>query len=128
MNLWAKKIEKSLTIGKKGVICEIIKEENEDTITIVVQDADAPLEIYSDFLEKHFFRYLFESLFNSAFILPSERSGLNLFYQELNSQRNSLINHLQKSKIDPFDVIQDLILSKYPQPIADYFLQRLNTS
>lgn len=119
--LLAKPFEQTLTVGKGDELCEIIKKPNEDTIAIVVQDRkNAPREVFSDFLERNFSRFLMSNLFRNAFILPSERSGLNLFYQELNSQRNSLINHLQKSKINPLDVIQDLIISKYPQPIADY--------
>lgn len=116
-----------LTIGKNDLICELIKEEDSLKISIVVKDAKAPNDIYADFLEKHISEILMKPLYHNTFILPAERSGLSLFYQELNSTRNALINNLQKAKINPMDVIKDLILSKYPQPIAD-FIEFLNNT
>lgn len=57
---------------------------------------------------------------NSVWLLPAERSGLNLFYSELNRQRNALVHHASKAKIEPDKLFQDIFLARYPQPIADY--------
>lgn len=100
---------------------QIVKEEKSDTIAFLLNKKDeVPLRIYVDFVTESIYKFILKDFYNKCFLLPSERSGLNLFYPELNSQRNSLINHLQKNKINPIEVMQDLILSKYPQPIADY--------
>jgi predicted ATPase len=109
-----------LSIGKNNnTVCEITK-ENDNEIVIIIKDINLPDDMYIDFISNVFFKYIFKDMFHDTFLLPAERTGLNLFYQELNLNRNALINHLQKSKINPMDVIKDLIVSKYPQPIADY--------
>lgn len=112
--------EKLRAINEKAFF-QIVKEKNSDIITFLLnKDDEVPLRIYVDFVTESMYRFILKDFYNQCFILPSERSGLNLFYPELNSQRNSLINHLQKNKINPLEVMQDLIISKYPQPIADY--------
>ncbi|HIP13071.1 MAG TPA: hypothetical protein EYG73_10190 [Arcobacter sp.] len=114
------KFHEELSIGKNNnTTCEVTK-ENDNTIVIVIKDINLPDDMYIDFISNVFFKYIFSDMFHDTFLLPAERTGLNLFYQELNLNRNALINHLQKSKINPMDVIKDLIVSKYPQPIADY--------
>lgn len=115
----------SLTIGKGEEICEIIKDSDSLILSIVIKDAKVPNDVYVDFLEKNISKMIMKPLYHNTFILPAERSGLSLFYQELNSKRNALINNLQKAQINPMDVIKDLIISKYPQPIAD-FIEFLN--
>ncbi len=61
-----------------------------------------------------------ETLFGhiiSVFMLPAERNGLNIFFKELNVNRNNAIFGLKKSSnIKPF-VNQ---FSKYSLPISDY--------
>jgi len=127
--IFKQNIESELSIGKSNnTICEIKKEKESFLTHIVFFDSDAPVDIYADYINDILIRYIFHEMFNDAFLLPAERTGINLFYQELNDKRNALINHLQKSSIEPLDVIRDLIISKYPQPIADYitFLNNLN--
>jgi predicted ATPase len=113
-------IHEELSIGKNNnTVCKITK-ENDSDIIIIIKDANFPDDMYVDFISNVFFKCIFQNMFHDTFLLPAERTGLNLFYQELNLNRNALINHLQKSKINPMEVIKDLIVSKYPQPIADY--------
>ena len=68
-----------------------------------------------------------------VFLLPAERSGLNLFYRELNATRNELIHGLGVdllNDIDNQDVRKRLkqTISPYPTPISDYltFLNRFD--
>jgi len=113
--------EEKLLIGKnKNIIFEILKKENDEKVILIAKETDLPNDVYLDFINEIFFKYIFSDIYKDVFLLPAERTGLNLFYQELNINRNALINHLQKSKINPMEVIKDLIISKYPQPIADY--------
>ncbi|WP_457747143.1 AAA family ATPase, partial [Sulfurimonas sp.] len=121
-------ISNELGIGKNKVVIEVTKEKGDNTLTLVMQDNTLPNDVYLDFLSDIMFRLLFSELNKSAFLLPAERTGINLFYQELNTYRNSLINNLQKNKINPIDVLKDMMVSKYPQPIADYIEFLNNTS
>lgn len=119
--LYKKSFSSKLEISKSDGLFQIIKEENEDKVSFVLKrDEEIPLRIYMDYIKEVLYKFFFDELNKKCFLLPAERSGLNLFYPELNSQRNSLINHLQKGKINPLELVQDLIVSKYPQPIADY--------
>lgn len=123
------KIGTELKVGKNNkIVCKVEKEENDFICHIIFYDSDIPLQVYEDFISSVLIEYIFEEMNNEVFLMPAERTGLNLFYKELNDKRNALVNHLQKNKIDPMDVIRDLIISKYPQPIADYisFLNNLN--
>lgn len=53
-------------------------------------------------------------------LLPAERAGLNLFYRELNSRRAALLHHASQAEINPAELLRDIFVSRYPQPIADY--------
>lgn len=121
-------ISNELSIGKNKVVFEVTKEKSNTILTLIVQDNTLPNDIYIDFLSDIMFKLFFKELNKSTFLLPAERTGLNLFYQELNTYRNSLINNLQKNKINPIDVLKDMMVSKYPQPIADYIEFLNNTS
>lgn len=72
--------------------------------------------------------FIFDSLFSKSFLLPAERTGLNLFYQELSKERTAMLHHFGKKQIDKMELIKDLIVSRYPQPIGDYidFLNDIN--
>ncbi len=124
-----KSFSNELAIGKhKNVVCEISKEKNSEDIVIVVIDSSLPNDMYMDFINEIFFKNIFSKLVNDTFLLPAERTGLNIFYQELNSTRNALINSLQKNKTNPIEILRNMMLSSYPQPIADYieFLNKIS--
>jgi len=120
-DIFNQKISHELAIGKnEKIVSEISKDANSNELTIVVMDSSLPNDIYLDFISDVFFKHIFYKMAHDTFILPAERTGLNLFYQELNSTRNAIINSLQKNKTNPLEVIQNMLLSNYPQPIADY--------
>jgi len=54
------------------------------------------------------------------FLLPAERSGINLFFRELNSRRAALLRHVTSQTLDTNELLKDIIISRYPQPIHDY--------
>jgi len=126
-----------LTIGKKdNIIFELSKEIDSTILKLVLIEIDAPKSIITEELKKILSQFLFDKLFSKSFLLPAERTGLNLFYQELSSERTAIFHHIGKSQIDKMELIKDLIISRYPQPIADYidflnninFLKKLNSS
>ncbi len=53
-------------------------------------------------------------------LLPAERSGINLFFRELNSRRAALLRHVTSQTLDTNELLKDIIISRYPQPIHDY--------
>lgn len=55
-----------------------------------------------------------------ALLLPAERSGINLFFRELNSRRAALLRHVTSQTLDTNELLKDIIVSRYPQPIHDY--------
>lgn len=54
------------------------------------------------------------------FLLPAERSGINLLFRELNSRRAALLRHVTSQTLDTNELLKDIIVSRYPQPIHDY--------
>lgn len=70
---------------------------------------------------------LVELCIEDSFLLPAERAGLNLFFKELFSVRNYLLQHAQSDNINPLEVLKDIIESRYPAPIQDYlqFLSKI---
>ena len=54
------------------------------------------------------------------FLLPAERTGINLFFRELNSRRAALLRHVTSQTLDTNELLKDIIVSRYPQPIHDY--------
>ncbi|WP_456479522.1 AAA family ATPase [Nautilia sp.] len=130
-NVIKKEIKAKFLIGIEKNVCEVVKEKGIDEITIVFTDTEKlPDRIYLEFINEVLLKSIFSEFSNDVFILPAERTGLNLFYQELNVNRNVLVEYLQKSAVtrfDPFKILKDII-TKYPKPISDYinFLNSLN--
>lgn len=55
-----------------------------------------------------------------VFLMPAERNGLHLFSRELSTRRTALLHHLTKDKLDIVKLLQDVISSRYAEPIARY--------
>ena len=53
-------------------------------------------------------------------LIPAERSGLHLFFRELSTRRTALLHHASKEKIDLYELLKDVIHSRYALPIAAY--------
>ncbi|MGK7955861.1 MAG: AAA family ATPase [Crocosphaera sp.] len=64
-----------------------------------------------------------ESYFPNPFIITSERTGVSLFYKELDKNKNLMIEMMQKQIINniSFDLseIFNQRISRYPQPVQD---------
>ncbi len=61
----------------------------------------------------------FKQYFKTPFIITSERTGISLFYKELDINKNVMVEHLTNNKskyIDPFKLFKDNI-SRYAMPI-----------
>jgi predicted ATPase len=109
------------SIGKKEVVVfEASKDKDNDIIKLVLHDNKMSKNFLSDRLKNIISKVIFKQLFSNSFLLPAERTGLNLFYKELGRERTTILHHLQKKDIDPMELVKDLFVSRYPQPIGDY--------
>ncbi len=53
-------------------------------------------------------------------LLPSERDGVNLFFRELFSIRNLLLQQSQNDSVNPMFFLKDIVKARYADPIKDY--------
>ncbi|HFU75782.1 MAG TPA: ABC transporter [Arcobacter sp.] len=108
----------NISIGKKSkIVFEVIKEKNNTQLKAILFDDTIPKDVIYDNLKAVLSRFVFNNLFSNSFLLPAERTGLNLFYRELSSNRTAILHPLRELRN----------LSRYPQPIADY-IDFLNNS
>ena len=56
----------------------------------------------------------------NPFLMPTERTGLHLFYRELGTRRTALLHHASKPNIDLSELLWDVMYSRYARPIANY--------
>jgi len=119
-----------LSLGKENDwFLYIEKAANQSMLTLTWRERNIPQEILIAFISFHIVKLIFSNISRRSFLLPAERSGLNLFFKELSSIRNRLLHQAQKDNINPMDVLQDIMDSRYAEPISDYleFLNSLDT-
>jgi len=122
----AKPAKSALSLGKiKDWSLSLEKEAGSEAIHLALHNTDIPESLLQDFISKTLVSILFTCLSKDSFLLPAERAGLNLFFKELSSTRNLLLQHAQKDKVDPMELLKDIISSRYADPIQDY-IQHLN--
>lgn len=70
---------------------------------------------------------LASALPGSAFLLPAERGGLNLFYPDLDAKNSALVRALKREESSPVEVFKDMMVAQYAEPIDSYiqFLKRV---
>jgi len=104
----------------------IVKKENNYLVDLTLQNVEIPDSLLQQFISESLVSIIFTGLSKNSFLLPAERAGLNLFFKELSSTRNLLLQHAQKDNINPMELLKDIIESRYADPIQDY-IQYLNT-
>lgn len=118
-----KRVDNSVSLRKPSISgpLSLWKAIDSGTIQITLSDtnmSDGFMQTYiSDTLVEIIF---FELSHQNSFLLPSERAGLNLFFKELFSVRNFMLQHAQNDNINPMEFLKDIIDSRYPAPIQDY--------
>lgn len=101
------------------------KENNDVEITLLVenQKPTLPKEIVKIMVNKGLAQAFAYNYFSEAFIITSERTGVSLFYKELNINKNIIIEQLQnksgKFKSSDFIEMFNDSLSRYPIPIKN---------
>lgn len=113
------------TLSDKEIL-KVIKQKESDIleITLLVKDKSAPpREIVENFVNLQLAEVLGSHYFSNAFIITSERTGVALFYKELDLNKNIIVEKLQNKKgnLNPLDFLEMLhdSLSRYSRPIQD---------
>ncbi|MDM8569267.1 AAA family ATPase [Thiotrichales bacterium HSG1] len=116
-NVWARK----LSLGKhKDWFLNIEKLANQTMVSLTLRQKGIPNGFLIATISNLIVELIFSKISHRCFILPAERTAINLFYKELSSIRNQLLHHAQKDNINPMEVLQDIIKSRYAEPISDY--------
>lgn len=63
---------------------------------------------------------LLKNINNEDFIFPSTREGINLFYKELNINRNNFFLEASKNSANNLENLLSKKISRYSEPISDY--------
>lgn len=92
-----------------------------------------PSFIFSDFLNNIFAKIILSQLGSSAFLMPTERAGLNLFFNELNTQQKSIDEYIKNrssrpASIETDDLVDHFNTTYYSLPIEEYinFMSKTN--
>lgn len=115
-------VESTFSSSKKDVLK--IKKEEKSSILEVSTLSNVKKQIPRFILESNINRILgeifFKKYFKTPFIITSERTGISLFYKELDISKNVLVEHLQKNSkdIDPIQIYKDSI-ARYAMPIKN---------
>jgi AAA15 family ATPase/GTPase len=117
----ARPLEVNLVLGReKNEVLRISKKAGESEVQLVQL---SPFPAVENFLSEAIVRHLIGNpRRRNVFLMPAERNGLHLFSRELASRRSALLHHASKKDkdINIGELIQDVMASRYAQPIADY--------
>lgn len=85
-----------------------------------------PISLLAEIVSSLFIELVMGTQVESAFLLPAERGGLNLFYLDLDAKNSALVRHLKRDESNPLELIKDLMVAQYAEPIDAYiqFLKR----
>ncbi len=116
----AKEYKSKLNTFKKDIL-QIKKEENSEILEISTLGAKLnnviPHFILEQGINKSLGAIFFSRYFQHPFIITSERTGISLFYKELDIKKNIMVEHITKNKdIDPFKMLEEET-SRYAIPI-----------
>ena len=111
-----------LNLANKKMVYELIKDKNSDKATLIILDGNTPTRILEKTLSNTLSLLLLPELVRYVFLLPAERTGINLFFRELNFQRTTILHNTARGEINA------MAISRYPEPLADYinFLNQIN--
>lgn len=117
----SKKFYKAVKFGRKDTLI-LSKEAGSEVLDITFQSngSSVPGHILENVIEQELARCMLEDYILSPFVLTSERTGISLFYKELDLSKNILVEHLANSKkgVNPITLLNSM-RSRYAEPIKD---------
>lgn len=86
-----------------------------------------PTSLLAELVSSLFIELILGAQVESAFLLPAERGGLNLFYPDLDAKNSALVRHLKRDESSPMELFRDMMVAQYAAPIESYiqFLKRV---
>ena len=113
--------KQSVSVGQSEQL-SFYKPENETDLSINFQTKSVgrvPNPVLNDVISDHIADCLFADLLPRPFVVTSERTGIALFYKELDISKNAIIEHITNAdKLNPFELLNSM-RSRYAQPIQD---------
>lgn len=98
------------------------KEKDDPILNILLQSDQShsiPKEILQRILSEQIASILFIKSIPRPFVITSERTGVSLFYKELDYSKSAILDHLIDSeKVNPITLLNTL-RSRYAEPIKD---------
>lgn len=132
--IYSKSWKMSITIGHIDTTFYLKKPEESFSLELSFnfekneEFDESDLDVTKIILNRHLKNLVLESVNSKVFLLPAERAGLNLFYKELNANRNELIHEFNVEVFNEKDFRRNFekSINPYPLPISDYitFLNR----
>jgi AAA15 family ATPase/GTPase len=119
---FTKEFKQSINFGQ-SVQLTFYKAENEAVLSVTFQTKSGsrrvPNRILDDVISDHITDCLFADLLPHPFVVTSERTGIALFYKELDISKNAIIEQLTSGdKLNPLELLSSM-RSRYAQPIHD---------
>lgn len=114
--------KQKIQFGSQEII-RLDKSENNPVLSIVLQlqekNNKIPKDILRDIIAEQLAHCLFSQTLLQPFVVTSERTGIALFYKELDISKNAILQHLSDNeKINPIELFNSL-RSRYAEPIKD---------
>lgn len=115
------KFDRNVTIGENKVkISNLNKVEGSDKITLIYFKEKTEKKILEESLRRYIENFLQICLIqevNQKYMLPTERNGLNIFYNELLRKRANIVENMDFS-VEGKEEIENV--NNYPKPVKDY--------
>ncbi|MFZ2449767.1 MAG: AAA family ATPase [Methylovulum miyakonense] len=140
LHLFYKKIEKNIENSKYSIYSannlswKVTLNADKEAIELILDTSEVGDD---DVLQAFISNILVDILFFNCdeyhqrhnFLLPAERAGMNLFFKELFSIRNLLLQQAQNDSVNPMRLLKDVLKSRYAEPVKDYmqFLNRIGS-
>ena len=113
--------KRTMTFGK-SIKLSFYKAAHDTVLSITLQtesDTRVSPRIFDDVMSDGITDCLFANLLPHPFVVTSERTGIALFYKELDISKNAIIEQLTNSdQVNPIDLLNSM-RSRYAQPIHD---------
>lgn len=121
------RIKDGATFSHSGVETEnfwtISLEADDGKIQLTLNNVEVKDVVLQTYISEKLIDIIFldwSPIFKDSFLLPAERAGINLFFKELFSIRNLLLQQAQNDNVDPIRLLRDIVKSRYAEPVKDY--------
>lgn len=120
--------KRSIEVGNSGTLdVRLVHQKDDVAIALTALDVGKiPASLLHELISSLIVELVLGAQCENAFLLPAERGGLNLFYLDLDAKSSALVRHLKRDDATPFEIIRDLMVAQYAEPIDAYiqFLKR----